>query len=298
MPAEKKLLENYDIYNLNIYELECMDKNRFMYEKYIKFYLLPDKNLFNKYKEVYKNFFYELFLKDTCIKKLFITTFPVLEDIYFINKDLLNFIFDKKIHAFNFENNEFVGMTIDANLDIFLKVNFSYNNDDKIEKEICVFAAFIVILIHELAHFIRIYIYKRLHIEAYEKSFIFDENEEPEIGKFIERKLFGREIGKINIIEAIYILNINNYFKNVDDFLNEFVHLDSKKSIDKIDVSVNDFFDKVGIILSNVITLNQTNELKLKGNKDDLNIGLNNDKSHTSETIVYLSNYMNEYFYK
>ena len=74
-----------------------MDKNRFLYEGFIKFYLLPEKNLFIKYKDIFKNFFIDLFTNEnSCVKKLFIKTFPVLEENYFISKDFLDFVFEKK----------------------------------------------------------------------------------------------------------------------------------------------------------------------------------------------------------
>ena len=291
-------LENYENYNLNCYPLKNMARTRFLYEGFIKYNLLPEINLFEKYKTVLKNFFRNLFLNEkSCVKKLFVDTFPVLEDNYFINEDLLNYIFDKKISAFNFVNKEFVGMTISSNLDIFIKVNF-INNLDEIESEISIFAAFIIILIHELAHFIRIYIFKHLGIKQYEKSFFFEENEEPEIGRFIEKKLFGRVIEKINLIETLYILNIDNYNTNPKEFLNGFINLTKVKSIDKLDDNVKDFLKSVDIILNKELNLNGKNELTIKGSGRCLNIGINNDKCLMRETLLNLHKFMDEKYGK
>ena len=297
--SESIKLENYKNYNLNCYPLNYMAKNRFLYEAYIKYNLLPENNLFEKYKKVFKKFFKHLFLNDnSCVKKLFVDTFPVLEEKYFITKDLLDFIFDKKICAFNFFNKEFVGMTISSNLDIFIKVNFIHNNDE-IETEISIFAAFIIILLHELAEFFRIYIFKHLGIKEYEKSFFFEENEEPEIGRFIEKKIFGRVIEKINLIEAMYILNINNYYKkNPEEFLIGFINLKKKKSIDTLEDNVKDFLNSVDIFLNKKINLNGKNELIIKGSGKCLNIGINNDKCHMRETILNLHKFMDEKFGK
>ena len=64
---------------------------RFMYEKYVKFNLISENSLFYKYKDKYLNYFKILFLNNnSCIKKLFITTFPVLKEKYFINEELFN----------------------------------------------------------------------------------------------------------------------------------------------------------------------------------------------------------------
>ena len=238
-------IKHYKDYNLNCYEIISMDENRFMYEGYIKYNLFPEKNLFNKFRVIYKDFFKDIFINEkSCIKKLFTEAFPILQDNYFINEHLLEYIFDKKINAFNFDNQDFVGMTITSNLDIFIKGNYN-NNKDKLEVEICIFAAFIIIIIHQLSHFIRIYIFKHLGIKDYEKSFCYDENEEPEIGRFVETQLFGRVIEKLTIIEALYILNIKNYLKeSSQDFLLEFKKLKYVKKIDKIEDNVINFFKK------------------------------------------------------
>ena len=155
-------IKNYKNYNLNYYNFDYPKNMRFMYEKYVKYPLISENSLFNQYKVVYLNFFKQLFLNDNSyVKKLFIKTFPVLKDNYFINEDLLNYIFKEKIHIFNFQNNDFCGQTDSTTLNLYIKSNFS-NNEDKIEVEICFFAAYIIIIIHELSQFIRIYIYKYL----------------------------------------------------------------------------------------------------------------------------------------
>ena len=291
-PIEGMAIKNYKDYNLNCYEIMSMDENRFMYEGYIKFNLFPEKNLFNKYRHIYKEFFKELFIKEnSCVKKLFIEAFPVLQDNYFINENLLEYIFDKKINAFNFANQDFVGMTITSNLDIFIKGNYN-NNKDKLEVEICIFAAFIIIIIHELSDFIRIYIFKHLDIKEYEKSLCYDENEEPEIGRFVETQLFGRVIEKLNIIEALYILNIKNYFKeSSQDFLLEFEKLKFVKKIDKIEDHAKKFLQKVEINQENM-KLDPKSELFLKGSSNCLFIGTNNDKIDNREEILELYHYM------
>ena len=99
-----------------------MNKNRYLNEGYIKFNLLHEKNIFAKYKNVYLSFFKKLFLKNnSCVRKLFIATFPVLEDNYFINSNFLNYIFNEKIYTVNFKFEEFVGLTDNTNLNIYKK---------------------------------------------------------------------------------------------------------------------------------------------------------------------------------
>ena len=84
-------IKNYKNYNLNYYKFYVPKKMRFMYEKYVKFNLISENSLFYKYKDKYLNYFKILFLNNnSCIKKLFITTFPVLKEKYFINEELFN----------------------------------------------------------------------------------------------------------------------------------------------------------------------------------------------------------------
>ena len=273
-------IENYNDYNLNIFNnnFEDMEKTRFLREKYIKFNYFPQKNLFNKYIDIYKEFFKDLFLKDnSCIKNLFIKTFPVLKSNYFINERLLEYLFNNKIFVFNFKNSAFVGLTEHSNLNISIKDNFSGNKDIS-SNEICVFASFIVILIHELAHFTRIYIHKHLKVPEYDDSFDFEKDEIPEIGRFIEKKLFGRVIEKMNVLEAIYIINIDNYSKSdEEEFLKGFIDLKNKKTIN-IEDSAKKFLKRVNIINFNFELSEVNNEFTVKGNSNCLNIGINNDK--------------------
>jgi hypothetical protein len=186
-----KSINDFNDYNLTFSLLKEIEENRFLLQQYMKFDLYPKKNLFNKYIETYLNFFKDLFLKDnSCLKSLFIKTFPVLKSNYFINEEFLEYIFHNKIYLFNFYNSEFVGLTEHSNLNIFLKGNYSKNNKDKLENEICIFASFIVILIPELAYFIKMYIYKYLKIAEYESSFYYLKDEKSKIGRFIEKKFF------------------------------------------------------------------------------------------------------------
>ena len=269
---------------------------RFMYEKYVKFNLTSEKSLFGKYKEEYLNFFKKIFLNDnSCIKQLFIETFPVLKDKYFINEDLLNYIFKEKIYIFNFKNNDFVGRTDSSTLNIYIKNNFE-NNEDKIEVEICVFASYIIILIHEIVNFIRLYILKYLDKKEY-KFFEFDDNIKTDIGYFMEINLFGKIMEKINVLEAIYIFNIDNYLQDKEDFLKGFINLEKNNNqfLDMIQINEN-----VKIFLKNVeiegldklTKLERHSELKIKGIENGLVIGKNNDKLYFPERIKEANEYL------
>jgi hypothetical protein len=282
----KIIIDNYEDYNLTLTQLEDIEKNRYLREHNIKFNKFQEKNLFTKYRILYLDLFKKILLNDnSIIKKLFLNTFPVLKNNYFINDTLLEYIFNNKIFVFNLNNLDFVGLTDHLNMNIFIKGNY-VGNIDSIENEICYFAAFVIILIHELSHFIRIYVYKHLKLSEYEHSFIFEDNEKAEIGKFIEKKLFGKVIEKIDVTEAIYILNISNYFKNNDEeFSKGFIDLKQKKinGINDIDINVQEFFKMSNIDIKKLNFSKIDNKFIIKGNSNCLNIGINNDKCATLE---------------
>ena len=292
-------LIGYKKLNLNYCDLLYLKENRFLYEKYIKFNLFPESNLFFQYKKIYKQFFFYLFLNEkSCVKALFIKTYPVLKEIYFINKDLLEYIFEEKIHPYNFKNESFVGQTEQSNLNIYVKENFE-GNEDKIEVEICFFAALIIILIHEFCHFIRIYIYKHLGLIEYKNSFDFDDEIESDIGYFIEKNLFGKIIEKITIKE-VYILNIKNYLKNKKEFLKGFINLSKHENINlnQIDEQVIIILTSLNIDITNIKRIEKDSEIIIKGVKSSVSIGKNNDKLYfpqAFEKIIWdLSNNKNK----
>ena len=130
-----------------------------MYEKYLLFSSCQNNNIFAKYKNVYKNFFQQIF-KKKCIKNLFSDIFPYLNENFFIDDAFIEDLFDNKINAYNFESRDFSAETISPQLKIYIK-NY-YEGDDTLECEICVFAAFIILIFHELAHYIRIYRFKSI----------------------------------------------------------------------------------------------------------------------------------------
>ena len=121
-------------------------------------------------------------------------------------------------------------------------------------------------------------ILKKLKVPEYDDSFDFEKDEIPEIGRFIEKKLFGRVIEKMNVLEAIYIINIDNYSKSdEEEFLKGFIDLKNKKTIN-IEDSAKKFLKRVNIINFNFELSEVNNEFTVKGNSNCLNIGINNDK--------------------
>ena len=274
----KKLL-NYKNYCIPLFQENSIYKNRYLNEKYLLFSSCQNNNIFAKYKNVYKNFFQQIF-KKKCIKNLFSDIFPYLNENFFIDDAFIEDLFDNKINAYNFESRDFSAETISPQLKIYIK-NY-YEGDDTLECEICVFVAFIILIFHELAHYIRIYIFKITKEQKYKSS--IDLCNEDEIGVYLEKLLFGDNINLINFYQAMFLLNINNYEMEYKEFSKNFQLLSHDKNFieskkeDLLNITeCNNFLNKLDIKYENWNDNCGTNYLKIKGNK--FYIGINNDKT-------------------
>ena len=68
-----------------------------------------------------------------------------------------------------------------------------------------------------------------------------------ESGERLEIKLFGRVINEITIKEALYILNINNYAQNIEDFKKNFANCNNININNLIDNSLENFLASLNI---------------------------------------------------
>ena len=113
----------------------------------------------------------------------------------------------------------------------------------------------------------------------------------------MEINLFGKIMEKINVLEAIYIFNIDNYLQDKEDFLKGFINLEKNNNqfLDMIQINEN-----VKIFLKNVeiegldklTKLERHSELKIKGIENGLVIGKNNDKLYFPERIKEANEYL------
>ena len=102
------------------------------------------------------------------------------------------------------------------------------------------------------------------------ESFEFDDTINSDIGCFIEINLFGKIMESINLLEAIYILDINNYFKDTEKFLMNFRDLEKNKNgffnINEINDNVKTFLMNVGITKLNKFNkFDKNSKLLIKG---------------------------------
>ena len=82
--------------------------------------------------------------------------------------------------------------------------------------------------------------------EIHRKKFI----EERESGKNLETLLFGRVIRSLNLAEALYLLNENNYQKHLNDFRDGFTRLDKDYNIDDLKMDKNCIFYEFNKIIN------------------------------------------------
>ena len=166
-------------------------------------------------------------------------------------------------------------------MNIYIKDYFEGKDD--LNSEICALASYIILILHELALYIRIYIYKKTNREIYRKSFNLCINNE--IGKYLEELLFGNVISSINLNQALFLLNIDNYQKPYKNFKENY------QSFGENEIQENNFndFEKAKVFL-NELGLHPNEEdiskipmmFQIKGDGSNFFLGYNNDKTGRS----------------
>lgn len=168
----------------------------------------------NKIKKFMKNI-----LLSNCIKEAFEILYEEKYKYPFTNYDEASDYVDRYIDFIVLKDNTAKGATNKYNLQtkIFLKKCKEINPKDMSENILygCLYSALIIkIFIHELNHeFYNFYFYHSncsIPLSTPRK----DNINEREGGKLLELLLFKKTIGKIDLNQALYILNRKNYDKN------------------------------------------------------------------------------------
>ena len=274
-------LENYKNYCLSLIKKKRIKNNNYLNEQLFLFFKYQKNCFFEKYRDVYKEYFKDI-LKKESMKKLFENIFPYLNENNFINDDFIEEFFSK-IRTFNFKPTELLDEIIYPTLNIYIKGYFE--GEDNKNSEICASSAYIILILHEFIHYIRIFIYKRTGKEEYRKSIGLCR--EGEIGFYFEKLFFGRIIKNINFYQAIFLLNFNNYELPYNKFSEYFQKLediyDEKESDDNNYInSLNNakkFLEKLRINFENQEIRGKQIKFPIKGNGGTLYLGINNDKT-------------------
>ena len=270
-------LKNYQNYCFELIKTQKLKRNRYLNENLLLFFKYQKNNIFEKYRHIYKSFFKNIFQMNS-IKTLFIDIFPYLKEDYFINDKFIDDIFEK-IKAFNFIPIELLAETISPILNIYIKGYFEGKDD--LNSEICSSSAYIILIFHELAHYIRIYIYKKTKNEEYKKS--IDLCEENEIGVHLEVLLFGDSVKCINFNQALFLLNIDNYKQTYNTFCENFKNLGIKdfKNYEDLD-KAKIFLKNIGLEVNKIEINKPPTVFQIKGEGSNLMLGLNRDKTGRS----------------
>ena len=175
----------------------------------------------------YKNLFFETIekiLKSKCIKQLVNKmkahnsdkTDIISIDNYYIDYIKNNIIF------YPFFNDNCYGLTITLNGKIIINDEFRYIHVSPKELELYNFCLWIVTGVHEIiGHFLKDYFYYLTGFaipESSPKKKASNETKEDEEGGYLVEEILFSQIPKLYLTDVLYILDINNWNKDLDEF--------------------------------------------------------------------------------
>ena len=246
----EKIEDTKILNNAYIYDWEKIIQNESMYilnfnipfeYQFLNFIKIEYINEFNFIKYTYK-FIEELFLKiskSNTIISLLNEIYPGCEKIFNEKSDFISGLIKKILsRCFNFcIFSDKSGSTIPQfkRIYFFLAYTFNHNLDPKYDLKkflIVNLGVFIYIFHHEFfGHYLLHYL-EILTKNKYNSPFSNVENKK-ESGRFIEIKLFGKRMNTLNLIQLLYILDIDNYKKDYKTFNLNF------QNANKFDISEN-----------------------------------------------------------
>ena len=243
-------------YNIDNVLLHYNNKKCFKKEE-----LYNMEKLYNHYKKQFdldklKNFFLKI-LQSKTIKQAFNILYP----------EIYKYPFDDKKKADNFINNYFKFIllknktsngaankfTLQTQLFLMAKETNKYKNNfnEKDVIKILYPSSIVKAFIHELNHiFYSIYFFHKngtIPLTTPKKQ----KKEDEEGSRYMEYLLFNLILKKINLKQAIYILNEDNYNKSLTDFRNDFI------SQNKNSVKINGEFNHLNDIIKSLLKKNE-----------------------------------------
>ena len=264
--SEKIIIKNIDNYAIvplinDIISRPLYINLEWCLNKYLKPTKFKDNLFIYKTKETWKTMIFDIF-NSKAFKQI---KFYNLKQIDFLsNKKIVYDIIDN-IQFFTF-NCIFHGNTVSELFKIYENGLFN-NMYEKSVSLLIYYAFFIITSLHELGgHFYVSFQYfyslnkgfESPNIEENEKSKYtpFGNLRGKEIGEKLEIKLFGRVIQKLTINEAIFILNIQNYNKKLDEFKKAFTDCNNKNINELIDDSLEQCLLLLGIKTKELLNKN------------------------------------------
>ena len=229
---------------------------------YIKYSKIKENNYFNPFLDFLKNLLKEIIGSKTIKSYL---EFYLTKILLFNEEDCKKYI---NILYLNFEeiwgkikflpiiSDIFSALTDKLTLNIYMPCTPFSESNALLREEYRKFincAIFVIIFLHELlGHFFKIYLMFFI-TDNDGKKYSFNSKDNSgnitEGGNDLEEKLFGEKINLINLEEALYILNINNYNCNYDNFRSKFQNI-KKVSNEIIEINYNDLPDNLISLLN------------------------------------------------
>ena len=255
------VIDNFDYYRLDQKKIEKIKKGKIKLPLNKYNYSLKGHILLREFTSKDGNLVYEKFIKG----KIFDGLFPILfgekgKEKIIKAKNMFISLLENNTYYFPIKNPTYAAYTDKYCFKIY--VDFSINEVesfhdiklDDIFKHIIRKSFMTVNIIHEFG-----YCYKIIIFYINPEQNIFDsplikfkfpdkkEKETKEGGQIIEYLLFGRIINKMNIKEIIYIYNLNNFSKTLEEYRNDFINLKNE--------SVNEVFERESKKNPEILTL-------------------------------------------
>ena len=250
---------------------EITKKTGFNFDKFIK-YNFDNEEEIDKLPDNYQQLFFnmiEKILKSNCIKNLITKLATHHKDdknIICIDDSYIKYIKENIIFHNFFDYNDY-GFTNVVDGTILINTHYIYlENLKENEMQLFIFCMIIVTGIHEiLGHFLKDYYYYSTKFYISDTSPIID-NIKEEGGELVEKYLFNRsnDDAELYICDVLYILDISNWEKNLDDF-SSFFTSDLRKNLIKNGINYNSFsISKECIELLSNFNITKKNIIKIQ----------------------------------
>ena len=283
---------NDDLKNLckdnivRFFKNEKINKNLYNIEDFYTFDFKLNEINSNSYINDIKTFL-KIILKKNVFKEVFKLLYGNDYLDFFNNEKFLSEIIDNHLKFIPFKSNNNCGMTDRFTLDSYIFFEnkpITYgdiiinDNDRQLVEEALKIGKVIVIIFHELNHNIYsylLYFFNNINysFQTPRKSKI---SEFREGGFYIENLLFGRIIESLNLEEALYIMNIDNYNMDLNKFQKGFTTLKGKSNINGVFSkfnAINKFSYYSSINGSLIKTKNTIKNSSMKNITIDIKIG-------------------------
>ena len=231
------VIENYDLYDLDQRDIQRLIEGKIKLPLPQCMYSVKGHLLLRDFTKIDGNAIYERFLPSKLLRDIIFYLYEIEENIFGLDSVIKTF--ENNTFYFPIKNCTFSAYTDKNNFKIFIdykmREELETRNIDKRIKKFIKKAIMIVNMEHEFGHshggFLFFYDQKNNYFDSPKAKIILKEKEEvitDEGGYLFEYILYGRKIEGINLKEAIYINNLDNFSKNLKQFRDDFINLEKE----------------------------------------------------------------------